>query len=191
VRTTIAAVCLAVLLAGCSEDDPVVRTGPSPSASYGPAATGPHNDADVSFATDMIPHHAQAVEMADLALDKATNDKVTTLATAIKGAQDPEIRTMSGWLVGWGEKVPGAMHGGHSMSGMMSEERMADLEKASGAAFDRLWVDMMIEHHEGAVLMAREELAEGQSPDAKALAQDIIEAQNAEIATMRELAKTL
>lgn len=197
-----AAVATVVLVTGCGgSDDSTMDMGgasmtPSASAanSYGPAASGPHNESDVSFATDMIPHHAQALEMASLAIEKATNSGVKALATAIKDAQDPEIRTMSGWLVGWGEEVPttpvsgmGGMHG----SGMMTDEQMQELSKASGAAFDRLWVQMMTQHHEGAVEMAQEELKNGINAEAKALARAIVKAQTAEIATMRELAASL
>lgn len=206
VATAALALALGLSLAACGSDD-AAGTNPkaSASSSYGPAATGAHNDADVAFATDMIPHHAQAVEMATMALEKATNDKVQELAAAIQSAQDPEIKTMSGWLVGWGKPVPtteaqSSHGGGHSMGsstsshmgeGMMSEAQMAELDEATGAAFDKLWVEMMTEHHQGAITMARTELSSGQNEQAKALAQQIIDAQTSEIATMTELAKTL
>jgi uncharacterized protein (DUF305 family) len=169
-------------------------TGPSSTSSYGPAASGPHNAADVSFASDMIPHHAQAVEMASMALDQATNAKIKELATAIKGAQDPEINTMSGWLTGWGETVPvgnGHAMAGMSMTGMMTDAQMQELSQAKGAAFDRLWVQMMTRHHQGAVEMATTELKMGQNSEAKALATKIITAQTGEIAQMAALLKTL
>lgn len=192
-----AAAALALLLAGCGDSDPTATGTPTSTSSYGPAATGAHNADDVAFSAGMIPHHAQAVEMAELALSRATNAEVKALATAIRGAQAPEIAMMSGWLAGWGEQVPSGTdtsmgHGSHGMpSGMMSEQQMADLEKATGAAFDRLWVQMMIEHHEGAVAMAKTELADGQNAEAKQLAQAIITAQEREIATMKGLLKTL
>jgi uncharacterized protein (DUF305 family) len=186
---------LGVALVGCSGDDePGARA--TPTVSYGPAAVGPHNDADATFASDMIPHHAQAVDMAETALEKTSRPEVRSLAEAIRDAQDPEIRAMGGWLLGWGKKVPDlstSMHGmGHGTdSGMMTDEQMAELEKASGAAFDKLFCELMIEHHQGAVAMARTELAEGQNPDAKELAQEVIEAQTREIASMRALLSTL
>jgi len=74
-------------------------------ASAGKPASGPHSDADVAFATGMVPHHAQAVQMADMALGQATKPEIKTLATEIKASQTPEIQTMSGWLVGWGKPV--------------------------------------------------------------------------------------
>lgn len=187
-----------LLLAGCgSGSHTATHATATSTSSYGPAAAGPHNAADVAFATDMIPHHAQAVEMADMALKAATNAEVKTLAQAIKGAQDPEINTMSGWLAGWGATVPSTTAGGHSMAGMasntgmMSDAQMTELGKATGAAFDRLWVTMMTEHHQGAIAMATTELADGQNAEAKALAQTIIGAQTKEVATMTALAKTL
>lgn len=198
-RTVFAAVAVgsALLLSACGNDHgAMTNSRPNASSSYGPAASGPHNSADVTFASDMIPHHAQAVEMADLALAAAVNAEVRALATAIKGAQDPEILAMSGWLAGWGETVPvGSEHGGGghapTMPGMMSDSAMQELAKAKGSAFDRLWVQLMTEHHEGAVQMARTELTAGQNPQVKALATVIITAQTAEIATMAALAKRL
>jgi uncharacterized protein (DUF305 family) len=111
----------------------------SPSASASAKAVD-HNDADVSFATEMIQHHRQAVDMAESADSRASSQEVKDLATKIKGAQDPEIKTMSGWLTSWGEEVPADMSGmeGHDMSsmpGIMSTEDMDELAKASGAGF--------------------------------------------------------
>ena len=170
--------------------------------SAGPAASGPHNQADVDFATGMIPHHGQAVAMAELALTRATNPTVKQLATQIKGAQDPEIKIMSGFLQGWGQPVP-ATAGGHdmgavgstagspSMAGMMTDQQMSQLGSASGAAFDRMWVQMMLEHHKGAVAQSKTELSTGSSAEAKQLAQTIIDGQTKEITTMTGLLATL
>ena len=153
---------------------------------------GDHNDADIDFATGMIPHHGQAIEMADLALARATTPEVKRLATQIKGAQDPEIRTMSGWLSSWGASMPSTgsehdMSGHGATSGMMSAEEMKALAAATGPAFDRMWLDLMIRHHEGAVAMARTQLASGASADVKQLAQAVIDGQTKEIATMKGL----
>lgn len=192
-----AAVCVAVVLASCGGGDASSGAGPVSTTSYGPAATGPHNEADVELASGMIPHHAQAVAMADIALETSAHPKVEQIAHAIRGAQAPEIRTMGGWLIGWGEKVPdvsmSSMHGmGHSSgSGMLTETQLNELDDASGAAFDRMFCEMMIEHHEGAIAMARAALADGQNPEAKVLAQEIVEAQTAEITTLRGLLGTL
>lgn len=164
----------------------------SPSASASsPAAQGQHNAADVAFATGMIPHHRQAVEMADLAPSRAGSAEVKQLAEAIKKAQDPEIKTLSGWLTSWGEQVPAAGAAGHSGhgagGGMMTAGEMDQLGKASGKAFDTAFMELMIKHHEGAVAMAKTEQAEGVFPEAKTMAAAIISSQTAEIATMNGL----
>jgi uncharacterized protein (DUF305 family) len=146
-------------------------------------STTEFNDADVAFAQGMIPHHEQAVEMADLALESAESDEVTSLAEEIKAAQDPEIETMQGWLDDWDRPDSG----GERMIGMMSDQEMADLGAASGAEFDQMFLDMMIEHHTGAISMAETEQADGENADAKALAGQIIDAQEAEITEMESL----
>lgn len=161
----------------------------SPTASDS-AAQGQHNAADVAFAKGMIPHHRQAVEMADLAPTRAESAEVKKLADEIKKAQDPEIKTLSGWLTSWGEQVPaeGAMdHSAHGMAGMMTAEEMAKLKNSSGKAFDTAFMEMMIKHHEGAVAMAKTEKAEGGFPDAKTMADAIITSQTAEITRMNSL----
>lgn len=153
----------------------------SPSAS----AAG-YNDVDVMFAQMMIPHHEQAVEMADLAADRAQNKEIKDLAAKIKAAQDPEIRTMRGWLDTWGKPGPsGGM--GHDMPGMMSKGDMKKLESSTGAAFDRLFARLMIAHHNGAIDMARTEQAQGLSDQAKSLAKTIESAQQAEVIKMQSL----
>jgi len=143
-----------------------------------------HNDADVMFAQMMIPHHRQAVEMAELAAGKA-GPQVTKLAAGIEKAQGPEIAKMSGWLKAWGERPHAMDHG----DGMMSGADMAKLRGTSGAAFDRMFLTMMIKHHQGAVTMARTERAKGTYRPATSMAASIITTQNAEIAKMRGLLK--
>ncbi|MET8827171.1 DUF305 domain-containing protein [Streptomyces sp. NPDC004610] len=151
-----------------------------------PASQGEHNAADIAFAQGMIPHHRQAVEMADLAATRAGSEEVKTLAEEIKAAQDPEIRTMTGWLTGWGEDVPaeGSGHGGHDMSGMMTEDEMTELENASGAAFDTAFLTLMVKHHEGAVAMAETEKKDGAYRPALDMADAVITTQSAEIERM-------
>nr|WP_024127243.1 DUF305 domain-containing protein [Streptomyces sp. F8]AHE39979.1 Putative lipoprotein [Streptomyces sp. F8] len=182
----------AVVLAACGGTDSSAgqdgqTTAPSASA---PAAQGQHNAADVAFAKGMIPHHRQAVEMADLAPSRAESAEVKKLAAEIKKAQDPEIKTMSGWLTSWGEEVPadGAMdHSMHGTSGMMSAQEMDELKNASGKAFDTAFMEMMIKHHEGAVAMAKTEQADGAFEPAKTMAAAIITSQTAEITQMNKL----
>jgi uncharacterized protein (DUF305 family) len=156
---------------------------------------GGHNDADVTFAQEMIPHHQQAIEMAELAESRAESEEVKELAADIEAAQGPEIETMSGWLESWGEDVPdegmsGMDHGDMSsddMTGMMTDDEMADLEATSGAGFDQMFLTMMIEHHEGAIEMAQTEQSEGEFPEAVAMAEEIEATQAEEIQTMQDL----
>ncbi|GAA0913362.1 DUF305 domain-containing protein [Streptomyces thermoalcalitolerans] len=171
------------------------RASKSPSASAS-ATQGQHNATDVAFAQGMIPHHRQAVEMADLASSRAQSAEVKKLAEAIKKAQDPEIKTMSGWLTSWGEEVPAegamdhsmhSMHGMKGMKGMMSAEEMERLEKSSGKAFDTAFMKLMIKHHEGAVAMAEDEQKNGAYQPAKDMADAIITSQTAEIRQMNKL----
>ncbi|MER6950304.1 DUF305 domain-containing protein [Nonomuraea sp. NPDC000554] len=148
------------------------------------------NDADVVFAQMMIPHHQQAVEMADLAATRASDKEIKDLAAKIKAAQDPEIQTMRGWLKSWGKEEPsGGM--GHSMPGIMSEEEMKKLEAAKGAAFDKQFAQLMIAHHNGAIDMARTEQAQGSNAEAKDLAKAIETGQQAEVQQMQDLLKRL
>jgi uncharacterized protein (DUF305 family) len=196
----LAAVVAAMLaLAACGASSDTGSSAPSSSQS-GSATSSKHNDADVSFATDMIPHHAQAVVMAKMARTQASDPKVKALAADIEVAQGPEIEQMSGWLKAWGEKVPATdtdaegsgmsgMGGRDSgdMPGMMSDGQMTRLGKVSGAMFDRMWLQMMVQHHEGAVEMAKTEQSDGQSSDAVALAKRIESAQTAEISKMQEM----
>jgi uncharacterized protein (DUF305 family) len=153
-------------------------------------ATAAFNAADVMFDQMMIPHHQQAVEMAKLVPSRTDNEQVRALATAIEGAQQPEIDQMAAALQAWHQ--PTSMpamggHGGHSMSGMMSDEQMAELKTLSGSAFDTMWLQMMIEHHKGAIEMAQTELADGKDPATKQLARAIIDAQQKEIAQMQSM----
>lgn len=184
----IAFIGLAGLLAACGDDDGMggMDHGGDESSETTEAAApdADFNDADVEFAQGMIPHHEQAVEMADLADGRAESAEVIDLAERIKAAQDPEIEQMRGWLEDWGQEMPEAMdHEG--MGGMMSEDDMTALESASGAEFDEMFLTMMIEHHEGAIEMAQTELDDGQNAEAKELAQTIIDAQQAEIEEMQ------
>ncbi|MEU8438527.1 DUF305 domain-containing protein [Streptomyces sp. NPDC029216] len=153
------------------------------------AGTGANNPADTAFAQGMIPHHRQALEMAGLAATRAESADVKALAEEIRKAQDPEIKTLSGWLASWGEQVPaeGGGHTGHSMSGMMTGEEMDQLSKSSGKAFDTAFLQLMVKHHEGAVAMAKAEQKDGGYQPAKDMAAAIISSQSAEIARMNGL----
>ena len=187
----------ALVLSGCGS----AGTGPeghsghsmAPTSAPTSSAEAEHNAADVMFAQMMIPHHKQAVRMAGLADGKA-GPEVAKLAAGIKKAQGPEITLMSGWLKSWGEPATmdhdmGGMDGMDHGDGMMSGADMKKLGTKSGAAFDRMFLTMMIKHHEGAVTMARTERKAGSYPAAKSLASSIVTTQTAEIAKMRGLLK--
>lgn len=132
------------------------------------------------FAEMMIPHHQQAIEMSDLALKNSTNPEILALAQEIKDAQAPEIEQMKSW------GASSMAHMGHTMDGMLSDEEMSELAAARGGEFDRLFLEGMIKHHEGAIDMA-EMVIDSKNAEVAALANSIIEAQRAEIATMKEL----
>ena len=183
----------ALVLTACGDDTDTASSGDTDAS----ASSEDFNDADVAFAQGMIPHHEQAVEMAQLAADRAESDEVKELAADIEAAQAPEIEKLTTWLDAWGadpadRSMEGMDHGdmgddSNGMSGMMSEEDMTMLEDASGAEFDQMFLEMMIEHHKGAVDMAETEVAEGQNPDAIAMANEIISTQEAEIEQMEQL----
>lgn len=181
----------AIGLSACGGDDSGSAEPAAASAATAQAAAG--NEADVTFVQGMIPHHEQAVEMAELALDPkaGASPKVKDLATRIKQAQDPEIEQLQGLLATWGEEemdMSGGM-AGHDMSGMMSAGEMDALAAANGTAFDQQWLGMMIKHHQGAIDMARTVQSKGSSADVKGLADQIISAQEAEITEMNGLMK--
>ncbi|SOC46307.1 Uncharacterized conserved protein, DUF305 family [Blastococcus aggregatus] len=186
----------ALVLAGCADDDSDAAGHGSmthgSSASAGSSAEqAEFNDADVAFAREMIPHHRQAIAMAELAQGRAADPRVLDLAARIQAAQDPEIETMTGWLHDW-DADAGHMDdsmGGmdHGEGGMMSEGDMQALMAATGPEFDRLFLSGMIAHHQGAVRMATEEAENGRATEALALARSIDDSQNAEIAEMQQL----
>ena len=148
-----------------------------------------HNAADVTFVQNMIPHHEQAVEMATLAQANSVNPEVRALANAIIVAQAPEIQALRSWLNQWGEpETPDHMaHGEMAMEGMVDQAGMDSMQSLRGDEFDRVWLNSMIAHHEGAVTMSEAEIANGQNPEVTALAKVIISDQQAEVDHMNEL----
>lgn len=165
-----------------------------------------HNNADVAFASDMLQHHAQALSMVDLTLDRPLEPDVQQLAEQIRDAQAPEIETFTDWLTDWDQKIPATMrdhvNGGHGdtdagtsmegmgseamgMPGMMSADDMTALENAPDAEFQTMWLQMMIQHHAGAIDMAKAEQSDGQFKSAIDLADSIITSQTSEIESMK------
>ena len=180
-----------LLLAACgssSSDSNTNATAVENSAS----ATG-FNDADVMFAQMMIPHHEQAIEMSDMALDPSTqaSKEVIDLATQIKAAQDPEIKQMKDLLTAWAQPLTAAADVDHStmMDGMLSLEDMDKLGALKGQEFDYFWAQSMIAHHEGAIEMAEVVLADGSNTEALALAKEIVSAQATEIDILKAIPK--
>lgn len=188
----------ALTLAGCG--------GSTATSSGTSSSSSEYNDADVTFAQSMIPHHQQAVQMSEMAKMHASTTEVKQLADKIEAAQVPEIDTLVRWLKAWGQDVPyGSGSGmgdmgdgsGHSMGGdstgmpgMQSDADMKALAAATGAESDRMFLTMMIDHHAGAIAMAKTEQADGTNPDAIALAKKIQAAQAAEIAQMKDMLKS-
>lgn len=174
-------VVVALVSAACGRgNDPTMGGG-------GDSSGAEHNEADVSFAQGMIPHHEQAIEMSDMILERGADSDVKALAEDIKAAQGPEIETMRGWLEDWGEKESAAHDMGDAEGTMMTDEEMGNLEKASGADLDKMFLEMMTRHHEGAIVMAETEIKEGKFPPAKELAKNIRDTQQAEITEMKDL----
>ena len=204
-----AAAASALIVVGCSDNSTessmdghsMNSSSASSSAPASPQAdaSARFNDADVMFAQMMYPHHAQAVEMADMANGRTDNPEVLSLASAIAAAQQPEMDQMTTWLTEWGQPMPdmdrgdmgdmGDMGGmDHSSgSGMMTAQDMDALMAASGPEFDRQWLTMMIAHHTGAIEMANTEIADGSNPDALEMARTIVATQQQEIDTMQRL----
>ena len=149
------------------------------------------NDSDVMFSQMMIPHHEQAIELSDIALDPlvGASDAVKKLATRIKAAQDPEITKMKAFLTTWKERLTPDSSMDHSdmMSGMLSADDIKKLSSLRGAEFDRAWMTGMIAHHEGAIDMAKDVLKDGTNSAVRTLATAIETAQDSEILEMKEL----
>ena len=143
---------------------------------------------DIMFAQMMIPHHQQAVDMSTLAETHTTKPEVLALAKQIKDAQAPEIKQMTTWI-----KSSGAgMEMGHDMGmgGMLSDEQMTALDNAQGADFDKLYLEGMIAHHEGAIEMAQM-ITGSTNAEAKELGGNIVTSQTAEIEKMKQMLAAL
>ena len=174
-----------------AETDASASSSASEAPDGGDEASGEPNDADVTFTQSMIVHHEQAIEMAALADGRAESDQVLDLAGRIEAAQQPEIDLMMGWLEEWGEEPMAADHGMDMSEMGMSEEQMTQLEGATGPAFDRMFLEMMTEHHQGAIDMAETEVASGSHPEVIELAEKVIADQTAEIEEMQALLELL
>jgi uncharacterized protein (DUF305 family) len=191
----LAALAAAAVLGSCG--------GPSASHQHaehtgaGPTHTAPanHNAADAAFAQNMIPHHQQAVDMSAMVPTRTVSEDMLVIAKDISRDQQAEIWGLQGLLREWGEPVAPdngghADHGGMAMQGMVDPATLDQLKSLEGAEFDTLWMRSMISHHQGAITMAQEEIAHGESHDAIEMAKRIINAQQREIAYMTHLLST-
>ena len=179
---------LALGLVACGSDSDATTD----SLAGGEASAVELNDADIEFAQGMIAHHEQAIEMSEIALDpnRGASEAVTDLARRIQSAQEPEVEQMTAVLVAAGESITMDMSDGHDMSampGMMSADEMDALAELTGADFDRVWLEMMIAHHEGAIEQASAVTENGSNADLIALAAEITTTQQAEIDEMKAL----
>ncbi|MFC5750090.1 DUF305 domain-containing protein [Actinomadura rugatobispora] len=207
-----AAVLAAGLLGGCSGGDEseaapkstVLVPGrpgePNKTAVRGPATPAPPTAAEIRFVEMMIPHHRQAVEMAGLAPGQAAAAQIKSLAERIGGGQRAEMAAMQSWLGKNGRPTgsPGGGHGGHGgpsaqatahtgMPGMATPEQMGRLRAARGAEFDRLFLTLMITHHQGALTMTKDVIDKGTDVTVQELARDVEAGQQAEINRMRAI----
>ena len=201
-RTTrIAAVLIALFaalfLTACSSESGEHTETHTTDEPVGTAQPPGFNADDHAFATNMIPHHEQAIELADMAPAHSTNADLIALAAKISAEQEPEIKALRVFLVQWdenpdddasqGEQGEHADHG--AMAGMVDEATMTKLQSLQGAEFDTLWLQSMIGHHQGAIEMAKAEVANGQNEDVKRMAQTMIDTQQAEIDQMNQMLK--
>ena len=210
------AVALAASLTACSADEPRAVAAPEPSVSFTadvpvlvpgspgeePAVVSPgqqgamanpdlYSDEDVEFVTAMVPHHAQALEMAELAPDRAADARVRAMAERIAAGQGPEIAVMQAWLADHGlPKADTDADHGHAARGMVTGEQMTQLLAAKGEQFDRLFLSRMIAHHEGALEMANR-LGQGTHPLVMDMAKDVSATQSVDIARMQEVLSDL
>lgn len=204
-RVAIAAL-VGVALAGCAPPQaaPPVPDAPgeSPPAASAAALSGPrYTEADVRFVQGMLAHHAQALVMTDLVAGRTDTRAVHLLAERIDVSQQDEIRQMESWLRARGAEVP-ALHAGHgehaahhaAMPGMLTAEQLAGLAASEGAAFDRLFLELMIQHHQGALTMVDalfDAPGAGQEVEIYRIASEIAADQQAEIQRMQRLLASL
>ncbi|MFX4287727.1 DUF305 domain-containing protein [Janibacter sp. G349] len=189
VATTLTAGTLAACSSGSDGSMSGMDHDKTPMSTSDTSTAADGRQGDIMFAQMMIPHHEQAITMADLALDPSAkaSGQVHDFAKDIKDAQDPEIQMMEGWLKDWDAPTPSSSGMDHG-SGMMTQDEMSKLESATGAKFDKQWLTLMIKHHQGAVTMAEQVLTTTEDNAVKRTAKSIVKAQKAEIKAMqREL----
>jgi uncharacterized protein (DUF305 family) len=207
----VAALCVPLAIAGCSgrrspstpepSAEPTAEVSPSTAAAasaLSDSARRRHVEADVRFMQRMIDHHAQALELTRLVPTHTTRADIRLIAERVQVSQRDEMALMRRWLERHGAKAPGpdslhAHHGGGGeppMPGMLTAEEMSRLAGVTGTEFDRLFLRLMIRHHEGALAMVSELFSTpgaGQDPELFSFASDVDADQRAEIRRLRAL----
>jgi uncharacterized protein (DUF305 family) len=181
---------LAVAGAGCGATGDSDRPSTTAGAKGSPAVD--HNAADVTFVSEMLLHHQQALQLVSMAGYQASTPAVKKMAAGVQAAREPEIKQLTAWLTTWGAKVPNQAHDHEeTMPGWLAEDQLHAVGSAEGMMFDRLWMQAMTKHHQGAVTMATAQQKIGQSPAVVALAKKIQVSQTNEIAAMQVLLRQL
>jgi uncharacterized protein (DUF305 family) len=196
IRVRIAAalgtLCAVTVVASCSNSSSTDQhaahsTTTTPSAQTAEAQPGVHNADDVAFARNMLAHHGQAIQLSAMVPTNTANQQLIALAQKITGEQEPEMQAFSVWLLQWGQN-PNADHSmPGTMPGMVDQATIDKLQTLNGPDFDKLWLQSMISHHQGAIEMAQAEIAHGRNPDAIGMAKSIITTQQAEIDQMKQM----
>lgn len=173
-------------LAGCGGGGDAAPARTVGSSGVVASPSGSRNDVDLAFATTMVPHAVQALASTQIAGQKSGTPRIKELATAVGAAQQPQIETLSAWLVSWGQpvpQVPKTTKGGAAIS----TQDLVDLAAAQGAAFDQLWLRSMIRHQQVAMALAEQEVKRGANPGVKAMAQKILDERKGQVTTMQGL----
>lgn len=184
-----------VLLAGCGGRDAPSEVAGGPDEPEAPLITGEpagFNEADIAFATDMVPHHAQAIDLARTATERSANPDVVRLAEQIVAVAQPELNILNVFLVQWKENPEngtGAAAAGapEDLPGTVDDATVARLGSLSGPEFDRLWLQSMIGQNRGAIEIANAEIADGVNVDAVSIARTIVAGQQAQIGKMTQI----
>jgi uncharacterized protein (DUF305 family) len=191
-RSPLRVVLLAVIVVGLL----LIGGGAAVALGIGQQDTPTSDSVDAGFARDMSTHHLQGVEMANLALTRATDPQVLSLAFDISATQTNQVGRMQGWLSLWGLPLSGGEQmawmgdAGHQhtanglMPGMATEQELSDLQALQGPAFDIRFLQLMIRHHQGGRPMAEYAAAHAQLEPVRSLARSIVDTQTAETTTM-------
>jgi len=147
-----------------------------------------YSPTDLMFAQMMVPHHQQALTMAELAQTRAENPQVRDIASRIRSEQSPEIDQMKTWLAESGVSENDLMN--MPMEGMLTDEELSHLKSISGHAFDVLYLQDMIKHHQGAIAMVSM-IRNSKNPEVKTFGESIVSSQTVEISEMQKMLSEL